>query len=195
MLILPDAVGSTTHPHLALATGKVGILYLLDQTSLGKFKSNTNQDLQEVTPVPPPNTTNFDGGIFGGAAYWNGNIYVTGVNYPMMQFMIANGTIATPNNTATTNMFPLRGAIPAVSANGTSSGVVWVLDLSAWQTNGAAILDAYDATNLSSLLYSSPASGNGAAGPAVKFTVPTVVNGKVYVGGQSVFTVFGLLPN
>ena len=57
------------------------------------------------------------------------------------------------------------------------------------------ILDAYDATNVSTLLYSSPSSGAGAAAVAAKFTVPTVANGKVYVGGQLAFTVFGLLPN
>jgi hypothetical protein len=72
---------------------------------------------------------------------------------------------------------------------------VWVLDLSAWPTSGNAILDAYDATNVGKMLFSSPSSGTGAAGPAVKFTVPTVANGKVYVGGQSTFAVFGLLPN
>jgi hypothetical protein len=92
-------------------------------------------------------------------------------------------------------MFPSRGATPAVSASGATNGVVWVLDLSAWTTGGAAILDAYDATNVANRLFSSPTSGSGAAGPAVKFTVPTVANGKVYVGGQSTITVFGLLPN
>jgi hypothetical protein len=196
-IILPDAVGSVAHPHLALATGKTGVMYLLDQTNLGKFNSSVNQDVQEVVPIPPMNTTNLDGGIFGSPAYWNGNIYVTGVNYPLMQFGIANGAISTPDASRSVNTFPLRGAIPVVSANGNGGGIVWVLDLSAWQTNGPAILDAYDATNLGTPtpLYSSPGSGAGAAGPAVKFTVPTVANGKVYVGGQSVFTVFGMLPN
>ncbi len=195
VIILPDAVGSTTHPHLALATGKVSILYLLDQTNMGKFNSSTNQDVQEVIPVPPPNTTLLDGGNFGSLAYWNGNIYTTGVNFPLSQFQISNGTISTPQASKSNNVFPLRGATPVVSANGATNGIVWILDLGAWPSNGAAILDAYDATNVSRLLFSSPASGAGAAGPAVKFTIPTVANGKVYVGGQRTLTVFGLSPN
>jgi hypothetical protein len=195
VVILPDSVGSSTHQHLALVTGKVGILYLLDQLNLGHFNSTSNQDVQEVIPVPPPNTTNGDGGIFGSPAYWNGNIYVTGVGYPLSQFLISNGAISFPANSSSSNRFPLRGATPAVSANGTSGGIVWILDLTAWQSNGAAILDAYDATNVTNLIYSSPASGTGSAGSAVKFTLPTVANGKVYVGGQSTFTVFGLNPN
>jgi hypothetical protein len=195
VMILPDAVGSTAHPHLALATGKVDILYLLDQTNLGKFNSSSNQDVQEVIPVPPPNTTNLDGGNFGVTAYWNGNIYTAGVNFPLSQFHISNGAISTPQFAQSNNLFPLRGATPVVSASGTTNGVVWILDLTAWQTNGPAILDAYDATNVSNLLFSSPATGTGAAGPAVKFTVPTVANGKVYIGTETSFTVFGLLPN
>lgn len=195
ILILPDSVGSVAHPHLALATGKIAILYLLDQTNMGRFNSVANQDVQEVIPVPPPNTTQLDGGIYGVPAYWNGNIYSTGQSFPLSQFTISNGVIATPQFADSPNLFPPRGGIPAVSASGSTNGIVWILDLSAWATSGPAILDAYDATDVTRLLYSSPASGSGAAGPSVKFTVPTVANGKVYVGGQSVFTVFGLLPN
>jgi hypothetical protein len=194
MIILPDSVGSSAHPHLALATGKIAILYLLDQTNMGKFNSGSNKDVQEVIPVPPPNTTQLDGGNYGVPAYWNGNIYTTGQNFPLSQFTISNGTIATPQFAVSSNMFPARGATPAVSASGTTNGIVWVLDLSGWGSNGNAILDAYDASNVSNLLFSSPVSGSGASGAAVKFTVPTVANGKVYVGGQTSFTVFGLLP-
>jgi hypothetical protein len=110
------------------------------------------------------------------------------------QFKIANGNIAAPAFAVSSNTYPARGSTPAVSANGTTNGIVWVLDLSGWPSGGNAILNAYDASNIANLLFSSPSSGSGAAGPAVKFTVPTVANGKVYVGGQGVLTVFGLLP-
>jgi len=205
-IILPDSVASAAHPHLALATGKVATLYLLDisqaspgQTKMGRFNSTTNNDVQEVIPVPPPNTTQLDGGNYSVPAYWNGNIYTTGQNFPLSQFTISNGVIATPQHATSSNLFPPRGGVPAVSASGTTNGIVWIIDYTAWPTNGPSILDAYDATNAGTgtmfMLYSSPSSGTGAAGPSVKFTVPTVANGKVYVGGQSIVTVFGLLPN
>jgi len=195
VLILPDSVGSTAHPHLALTMGKTAVVYLLDQANLGKFNSSVSNDVQEVIPVPPMNTTMDDGGNYVGPAYWNGNIYVTGQNYPLSQFQISNGIISTPQAATSSNTFPPRGGAPVVSANGTSAGVVWIIDYTGFQNNTAAILYAYDAANVGTLLYSSPASGSGAAGNGVKFTVPTVANSKVYVGGQLSFTVYGLLPN
>ncbi len=56
-----------------------------------------------------------------------------------------------------------------------------------------AILRAYDANRVSTLLYSSNLSGGrDTLGPAVKFVVPLVTNGKVYVGSQGEVDVFGL---
>ncbi len=192
VVILPDAAGSSAHPHLAIATGKTGFLYLLDQSNLGKFNSVSNQDVQEV-PVQS-NSTQIVGGIFGQPAFWNGNAYVAAVGDFLKQFTVANGSLSPGPVHQSSNTFDLRGMTPAVSANGATAGIVWALDISAYPT-GPAVLYAYDAANVSNLLFTSPGSGAGAAGAAVKFTVPTVANGKVYVGGQGSLTVFGLKPN
>jgi hypothetical protein len=192
VIILPDPLGSAAHPHLLLATGKTGVLYLLDRDNLGKFNSSSNQDIQEV--IIQFNVTQIIGGIFGQPAYWNGSLYTAAIGDFLKQFTIANGAISVAAQSQSSNVYNLRGATPAVSASGTTGGIVWALDVSAYPT-GPAVLNAYDATNVASQLFSSPTSGTSAAGKAVKFAVPTVANGKVYVGTQAELDVYGLLPN
>ena len=89
-----------------------------------------------------------------------------------------------------------QGATPVISSNGANGAILWLIDSSgALPTpNTAAILRAYDPNNLSNEIYNSAVnSSRDQAGPAVKFTVPTVANGKVYVGTQTELDVYGLL--
>ena len=192
-MILPDAVGSSAHPHLMIASGKVGVVYLLDTAALGQYDPATNHDVGEVSVGF--NTTDAFAGFFGQPAYWNGNIFTVIIGDFLRQYTISNATLSTVSSSNSSNTFESRVATPSISASSATNGIVWVADVAGYDAGNAVILDAYDATDVSNLLYSSPDSGPGAAAVSSKFTVPTIANGKVYVGGQYAFTVFGLLPN
>ena len=78
-----------------------------------------------------------------------------------------------------------------VSAQGATNGIVWTIEYG----HANAILRAYDATNLTKLYDSSQQGSRDTAGPPAWFSVPTVANGKVYVGTKTELDVYGLLPN
>lgn len=88
------------------------------------------------------------------------------------------------------------GGTPVITANGTGSAVLWLLDTGA--SNGP-VLHAFDPNNLSTEFYNSTqAQTNGAPRDTVdvtpKYAVPMVVNGKVYIGTTTGVDIFGLLP-
>jgi hypothetical protein len=96
----------------------------------------------------------------------------------------------------TARIFNYPGTTASVSANQTSNAIVWALDNSLFKAPyGNAALYAYDATNLANELYDSNQNLlRDNPGLAVKFTVPTIANGKVYVGTRNRISVYGLLP-
>jgi len=58
---------------------------------------------------------------------------------------------------------------------------------------GAAVLHACDATDLSRELYNSNQAGShDQPGPAATFSVPTIADGKVYIGTTTDFDIYGL---
>ena len=81
-----------------------------------------------------PDNTNFLGGVFGPPAYWNGNIYTAAINDTLKQFTIASGTISATPHSHSAGIYGKRGSVPAVSATGTTSGIVWAVDIAGYPT-------------------------------------------------------------
>jgi hypothetical protein len=201
VMVLPDAAGSTTHRHLAIASDKESNLYMVDRDNMGKYNVINNTNLQTVL------VNNTGGGIttgmFSTASYWNGNVYIGAVGDSVKIFSIANAQLATSPAAQSMETYGYPGTNVSISAVGSSAGsaVAWALDTNANGTvsdgsggTGPAILRAYDATSLGRALWSSSAKSSDTCGNAVKFAVPTVANGKVYVAGTNQITVYGLLP-
>jgi hypothetical protein len=184
-LILPDQPGP--HPHLLSTAGKDGRIWLLNRDNLGKYTKSDTGALQVIT----------DGsdGLFGGLGYWNGNLYVQEDGDYLKQYTLDNGT-APPPTTSADEFGGFPSSPPAISANGTSNGVLWLVRTDGYNNHEPAVLHAFQATDVSNEIYNSTQAPNNhdQAGPAVKFAVPTVANGKVYVGTASEVDVFGLLP-
>lgn len=188
VLLLPTQSG--TYPNLLVQAGKDGVVHLVDADALGGYCSGCSTDVNIVQELPGA-----VGGIWGGPAFWNNNIYFGGKSDHVKAFSFnATGseTIAGPTSTSAVSIGQY-GPTPSVSANGTSNGIVWIIQADAYNKGGPAVLRAFDANNLATELYNSNQNANDSPGGAVKFTVPTVANGKVYVGTSTQLSVYGLL--
>jgi hypothetical protein len=179
--LIADLPAGSPVPHLIIGGGKDTHFYVLNRDALGGFgDGNAIQVL-------------FAGGaIHGTGAFWNDFFYISGEGGPLNAFSVTptspqplsvNPVWSSPNH------FARGGGTASISAAANSNGIAWVLDNGNFCTNdspgcGAAVLYAYDATNVSTLLWNSGAAPLGAdqAGNAVKFTVPTIANGKIYIG-------------
>jgi hypothetical protein len=107
----------------------------------------------------------------------------------LKDFLVDHGRLSAEPVHRGTVEFKDPGAIPVVSANGTKDGIVWIVLTKGWrETDRYAVLQAYDAADVSRLLYSDP------AGQALRFTMPTVADGRVYVGMRGGVYVYGLKP-
>src|SRR5262249_5519610 len=124
-------------------------------------------------------------------------IYIMGAGDVLKSFTLSNGLLSTSPFAQTSQQFGFPGATPSISANGTQNGIVWVADVHRNGTgghpnSGPAVLHAYDATTLKELYNSSQLGTVDQLGNPVKFVVPTIANGKVYIGTQTGLYVFGL---
>lgn len=194
--------------HLVLGGGKDGYLCLLNRDAMGGY-SGTNSGAVQML--------NFGNGIFGTPAYWNSSFYLAGEAGKLQQFVLNSSTYQLNGSPASTSVmqYGFPGTTPSISTRpDNTNAIIWTLDNSQYCTVqspgcGPAVLHASDPTNLATEFWNSSQGSGNAAGLAVKFTVPTVANGKVYVGTRGNDTqgtgntdtipgeldVYGLLPN
>jgi hypothetical protein len=183
ILVVPDGAASQ-FPRELIGCGKPAPIYVVNRDSMGGFHSGSDsQIIQSLSNVVGGGSgSHTSDHCFSTPAYWNGNLYFVG-NADVMKMFKLNTTsgqlAATPSSEGPYN-YAFPGGQPVVSANGSSGGVVWALDYTSYD------LHAYDATNVTKELYRSSSVGT------MKWTVPTVINGKVYVGSKGKLSVFGL---
>ncbi|HTX22753.1 MAG TPA: PA14 domain-containing protein [Candidatus Aquilonibacter sp.] len=184
-VLLPDDVGSAAHPHLIVGGGKESKIYLVDRDHMGHYNATNNSQIVQSFEIN-------DGKLFSTPAYFNYTIYDQGIGGVLEAFAINNGHIdPTPTSTTMTS-FSGFGTTPSISANGLSNAIVWTIQSDGAVWGRPAILHAYNATNLAVELYNSgqlPDRDN--PGNAVKMTVPTIANGRVFVGAQYALSIFG----
>jgi hypothetical protein len=196
--------------NLMVGAGKSGAFYVLNRSNMGHF--NPSSDAAAVQTWTASRA-------FSTPAFWNDTMYYFGVMFGSQQagvaydFNSSTGLFNIVPSSQTPSGFGFPGASPSVSSSGSSNGVVWAINSHTFcnpsPNCGPAILHAYDANNLGTELWNSSQNSGDAAGNAVKFTVPTVANGKVYVGSRGnnfgdvdsstsipgQIDVYGLLPN
>jgi uncharacterized protein YjdB len=183
-LLLPDFVdsGSVTR-HLAVVAGKDGTMYVVDRDNMGQYSAIANNVYQEFASDGHDN--------FSSPIYFNNRVYIGPSGLPLRAFTVSQAKLSSAPSSQTVFVFGSNGTVPSASANGTTNGIVWVLD------RESRNFLAYDATDLTKMLYDSATAAGGRdtfSTVGGHFITPMVANGRVYFGTHTTVAVFGLLP-
>lgn len=164
---------------------KGGKIFVVDTTHMGHYNAVDNPckqgavtTLDHIIQEHPQHTAG--NGVYTVPTYWNGYVYFSGVKESTQAFPFEQGRLSTPTS-STPEKIGFAGGNAVISSNGTGAGtgILWLI-------NKTGTLLAYDATNLSKKLFS------GTLGSFIKFSVPVVSNGKVFVPTAHSLQIFGL---
>ena len=178
VLVLPDQNGP--YPHELVASGKQGIVYVLNRASLGMFSTNDSAILQEFALIPGVNNDV----LFSSPAYWNNTVYFAPNGSPLLAFPLSGGLLGTPLQTSSS--YPGAHSPSISAANMHTNGILWVIT--------GSQLYAFDAVSLKMLYNSNQVKTRDPLPPISHFITQTVANGKVYVATRTTLEVYGLLP-
>ena len=189
-LILPDQPGSM--PHLAVAAGKAGTMFLMNEDSLGGYSPRKNNVL----------------GSYNVGGCWCGQSYFVDPTDGLARVVSSGGTqveIWKLQTSPTPKLSPVSrsasvangqdpGFFTSVSSNGTATPIIWAVSRPlSGKNNGISLYAFNPETGTASMT----ALFRGAAGAwpntgGNSNLVPVVANGKVYVGSNKQLRIFGL---
>ncbi len=188
VILLPERPGKV--PHLAVAAGKDGNMYLMNEDSLGGHSTTTNNVLGTYQIGPCYCIASYFQGPKGGARVVSSGGYTVEVwklvTSPSLSLQLVTSSVA--------NGSPLRGFFTTVSSNGTSNPIIWSLSREA-NSLTSIYLSAYD-PETGSTTQTMNQLFNALAGPwnttGRPNLVPVVANGRVFVATLQQLAIFGL---
>jgi hypothetical protein len=190
VVLLPPQSGAASN--LAVAVGKVGIMYLLNADNLRNGSANaTGSAIQ---------TQNIGGGCWCSSAYYtaddgSGRIVSSGGGQAIV-WKVTGGATPPLTRVASSSAVQGNGAVQdpgfftTVSSNGTRSGsvVIWAVGRPADSTNDLRLYAFGEHGN--QLFSAVPGTWPNLGGNAN--VVPVVANGKVYVASYKALAIYGL---
>jgi hypothetical protein len=180
---LPDSYfGTPAVPHLAVAVGKQGYVYLVNRDSLGGYQQGGGGSDNVVQRIGP------NGGVWGRPGVWPGDggyVYIpTSTNGNTLDVykygLSGTGAPSLARVARSADAFGWGSGSPVITSNGTTSGsaLVWII-WSSNRTGAGGQLRAYDPVPVGGrpvLRYSAP------IGTATNYSTPGVGAGRIYVG-------------
>lgn len=185
---LPDAYfGTPALPHLAVAVGKEGYVYLLNRDHLGGYDQGSGGGDDVVQRLGPR------GGVWGRAGVWPGDggyLYIptssgqsAGGLFDVYKYGVSGtGTPALSLAGSSQDAFGWGSGSPVITSDGTASGsaLVWIV-WSADRDGDGGQLRAYDPIPVNGVL--GPAVYTASIGTASNYSTPGVGDdGRLYVG-------------
>jgi hypothetical protein len=192
LLVLPDQPGST--PHLAVAAGKAGSLFLMNEDNLGGYSTTKNNVL----------------GTYSVGGCWCGQSYFVDPSDGIARVVTSGGqnvrvykvqTSPTPALTRVASSPGLVGNVQdpgfftSISSNGTASPIIWALSRPTSASKNPIYLYAFNpesltGTTMSTLFRHEAGSWPNTGGNSN--LVPVVADGEVFVASYAQLQIFGL---
>jgi hypothetical protein len=189
VMVLPDQPGSI--PHLAVAAGKNGSMFLMNEDDLGGYSTDSNNVL----------------GTYQIGGCWCGESYFVDPTDGLARVVSSGGKVVdvwkleTSPKVSLTNIS--HGAVSSgqnggfftsVSSNGTASPIIWALSRPTSQKPANIILYAFnpEAGGKTMATLFKIVAGNWPNINGDSNQVPTIANGLVYVASYRSLKIFGL---